>query len=75
MQAGYPEVVNSEIAEIREPKASSSAEGNTELRANASATGPAESKTPCMHRNFTCENREASWPSLVDRTGNVGRRR
>src|ERR1017187_7382323 len=75
MQAGYPEIVSSEIAEIREPTASSSAEGNTELRVNASATGPAESKTPCMHRNFTRENREAPWPSLVGRTGNAGRRR
>ena len=52
MQAGYPEVVSSEIAKIRVPTASSSAEGNTEVGANASASGPAESKTPGMHRNW-----------------------
>ena len=72
MQAGYPEVVSSEIAKIRVPTASSSAEGNTEVRANASASGPAESKTPRMHRNFTRENREAPWPSVVGRTGALG---
>src|ERR1019366_4562363 len=59
MQAGYPEVVSSEIAKIRVPTASSSVEGNTVVCANASASGPAESKTPRMHRNFTRENREA----------------
>lgn len=37
MQAGYPEIVSSEIAEIREPSASGSAEGNPEWRAIASA--------------------------------------
>src|SRR5436309_1261882 len=75
MQAGYPEVVSSEIAEIREPTASSSTEGNRGWRDIASATCPAESKTPRMHRNFTRENREAPWPSLTGRTGNAGRRR
>ena len=75
MQAGYPEVVSSEIAKIRVPTASSSAEGNTEVRVNASASGPAESKTPRMHRNFTRENREAPWQSVVGRPRTAGRRR
>ena len=79
MQAGYPEVVSSEIARIRAPAASSSAEGNTEVRVNASASGPAESKTPCMDRNWAPSGRARTGrprgPSVAGRTGNAGRRR
>src|SRR5713226_9813979 len=37
--------------------------------------GTAESKTPCMHRNFTRENRETRSPSSAARRGIGGRRR
>ena len=75
MQAGYPEVVSSEIGKIRESTGSAYPEDNTAACASASASRPAESKTPSMHRNFTCENREAPLPSVVSRTRAAGRRR
>jgi len=75
MQAGYPEVVSSEIARIRVPTASSSAEGNTEVRANASASGPAESKTPRTHRNSMRENRETQSLSAAEEQRTGGRKR
>ena len=46
----------------REPTASASTEGNRAVRANASVPCPAESKTPCTHRNSMRENRETPLP-------------
>src|SRR6266700_2845622 len=34
---------------------------------NASALRPAESKTPCTHRNSMRENRETPWPPTAER--------
>lgn len=48
MQAGYPEVVSSEIGRIRESTVSAYPEDNKVACDNASAPRPAESKTPCM---------------------------
>jgi hypothetical protein len=72
MQAGYPEVVSSEICIT----------GSLRCQANRKATGqcararvhgrPAESKTPRMHRNFTRENREAPLLSVVRETRTAG---
>jgi len=75
MQAGYPEVVSSEIGKIRESTVSAYPEDNRAACDNASAQRPAESKTPGMHRNFTRENREAPLPSVGSRTRTAGRRR
>ena len=75
MQAGYPEVVSSEIGKIRESTVSAYPEDNKAVRDNASAPHPAESKTPGMHRNFARENRETPWPSVGSRTRTAGRRR
>jgi hypothetical protein len=72
MQAGYPEVVSSEIGKIRESTVSAHPEDNNPACDNASAPGPAESKTPCMHRNFTRENRETPWLSVGVRQGPLG---
>ena len=77
MQAGYPEVVSSEIAKT------SSADGvrltgrqNRGARDNRErVVGTAESKTPRMHGNFTHENRETLWPSAAREGRNGGRRR
>ena len=76
MQAGYPEVVSSEIAQIRVPTASGQPEGNTAAREKRERdAGPAESKTPGMHGNFTRENRETPLASVARRTRTGGRRR
>lgn len=49
--------------------ASRRTEGHTAARVKRECVaGPAESKTPCMHRNFTCENREAPPSSVVGHT-------
>src|SRR6266851_8614165 len=45
------------------------------VRQRERVTGPAESKTPCMHRNFTRENRETVLPSAAARRRIGGRRR
>ena len=74
MQAGYPEVVSSEIGQIRESTVSAYPEDHKTACENASAPNPAESKTPSMHRNFTRENREAPPSSVVGRTRTAGRR-
>ena len=36
------------------------------VRQTQARRGPAESKTPSMHRNFTRENRETPWPPAVN---------
>ena len=75
MQAGQPEVVSSEIASpgCRRCQANRKA---TQRRAPTQVRrGPAESKTPGMHRNFTRENREAPWPPAVERQRAGGRKR
>ena len=51
----------------REPTVSAMPEGNRAVRANASVPCPAESKTPCTHRNSMRENREAPWLPAVAR--------
>jgi hypothetical protein len=53
--------------QIREPTVSAMPEGNRAVRANASVPCPAESKTPCTHRNSMRENREAPWLPAVAR--------
>src|SRR6267378_4335069 len=54
--------------QIRVPTASRCTEGNTAVRDKRKCiAGPAESKTPRMHRNFTRENREAPLPSVAER--------
>ena len=62
----------------REPTASARPEGNRAVRDSASAPWPAESKTPCTHRNGAPsgprENRETPWLPAVERRG-VGRRK
>ena len=75
MQAGYPEVVSSEIGKIGESTVSAHPEDNKAACDNASTPGPAESKTPGMHRNFTRENREAPPSSVGSRARTAGRRR
>ena len=75
MQAGYPEVVSSEIGPIRESTVSAHPEDNKAVYVNASALSPAESKTPGMHRNSTRENRETPLLSVVGTTRTAGRRR
>lgn len=72
MQAGYPEVVSSEIGRIRESTVSAYPEDNKVACDNASALHPAESKTPGMHRNFTRENREPPLPSVSRWRGPLG---
>ena len=77
MQAGYPEVVSSEIAKIR------GADGVRRTgrqycgvrQPREYAAGTAESKTPGMHGNFTRENRETLLPSVAARRRIGGRRR
>src|ERR1700722_16281434 len=60
--------------QTREPTASARSEGNRAVRASASAPCPAESKTPCTHRNSMRENRETPWlPAAARRR--VGRRK
>jgi len=64
--------------QTREPTASARSEGNRAVRASASAPCPAESKTPCTHRNGAPsgprENRETPWlPAAARRR--VGRRK
>ena len=75
MQAGYPEVVSSEIAnpECRRCQAYRKAilrRAKTRVR-----RGSAESKTPGMYRNFTRENRETPLLSAAARRRIGGRRR
>ena len=60
---------------IRESTVSSYPEDNMTACDNASAPRPAESETPCMHRNSTRENRETPLPSVGSRTRTAGRRR
>jgi len=50
----------------REPTVSDQPEGNRAGRASASASCPAESKTPGTHRNSMRENREAPWPPAAE---------
>jgi len=65
MQAGYPEVVSSEIAKSRAPTWSAITEGNMRVSDEREHTfSPTESETPSMHRNFTRENREAPSTSV-----------
>ena len=49
------------------PTVSRHPEGNKAVCDSASARFPAESKTPRMYRNSTCENREAQSPPVVER--------
>jgi len=60
---------------IRESTVSPYPEDNMTACDNASAPRPAESETPCMHRNSTRENRETPLPSVGSRTRTAGRRR
>ena len=61
---------------IREPTVSKQPEGQEHgVRQTQARRGPAESKTPGMHRNFTRENRETPPPSVVSMTRTAGRRR
>src|SRR5882724_7289473 len=60
-------VLSSEKAKIGEPTVSGEPEGNRAVRAIASVPCPAESQTPSTHRNSMRENREAPWPSAVER--------
>ena len=76
MQAGYPEVVSSEIVQSRGADGVRQYRKATRWRAIARVRrGPAESKTPRMHRNFTRENRETPLPSVAARRRTGGRRR
>src|ERR1700722_20585725 len=63
----------------REPTASARPEGNRAVRDSASAPWPAESKTPCTHRNGAPsgprENRETPWLPAVERRGGGRRKR
>ena len=68
MQAGYPEVVSSEIAKSGSRRCQDNRKATRRRAITRVRRGPAESKTPRMHRNFTRENREAPWPSAVSRT-------
>ena len=47
-------------------------EGNKAARARASATPPAESETPGMHRNSMRENRETPGPPAAGLGGPMG---
>jgi hypothetical protein len=51
----------------REPTVSGHTEGNRAVRVSASVPSPAESKTPCTHRNSMRENRETPWLSAAER--------
>ena len=74
MQAGYPEVVSSEIA-LSGSRRCQAIRKTITWRAPARVRyGPAESKTPRMHRNFTSENREAL-PSSAGSKRTAGRKR
>jgi hypothetical protein len=53
--------------QYREPTASASTEGNRAVRVSASVPCPAESKTPCTHRNSMRENRETPWLPVAER--------
>jgi hypothetical protein len=64
MQAGYPEVVSSEIAKIRGADGVRRT-GRQHDGARPPKRGLAESKTPSMHGNFTHENRETPLPSAA----------
>jgi hypothetical protein len=64
--------VSSEIGKIRESTVSARPEDNKAACDIASALSPAESKTPCMHRNFTRENREAPLLSAASAERTVG---
>jgi hypothetical protein len=58
MQAGYPEVVSSEIGNSGSRRCQTNRKAIERRASSASAPCPAESQTPGMHRNSTCENRE-----------------
>jgi len=75
MQAGYPEVVSSEISIQGADGVRLHGRQHGCERQRERTAGPAESKTPCMHRNFTRENREAPSLSVVSRTRTAGRKR
>src|SRR5437764_7184962 len=68
MQAGYPEVVSSEIANQGADGVMLPGRPHCGARKRERDAGPAESKTPSMHRNSMRENREAPRPSVVSRT-------
>jgi hypothetical protein len=67
MQAGYPEVVSSEIATIREPTVSGYPEGNKPLHVNASAASSLRSRRPqaCMETSRTRTERPRCCPRSI----------
>ena len=65
MQAGYPEVVSSENGNAGSRRCHPNRKA-TRRRALAQVRrDPAESKTPCMYRSSTRENRETQSPPGV----------
>ena len=75
MQAGYPEVVSSEIPIWGADGVRLTGKRDGRVRHREHMDGPAESKTPRMHRNFTCENRETPSLSVASRERTAGRKR
>jgi hypothetical protein len=77
MQAGYPEVVSSEISNPGRRRCQHIRKARRTCAASTAMhmDGPAESKTPRMHRNFTRENRETPSPSAASRERTAGRKR
>ena len=75
MQARYPEVVSSEIRQQGADGVTMHGRQHSGARYRERIAGPAESKTLSMYRNFTRENREAPWLSVVGRRRTAGRRR
>ena len=77
VQAGYPEVVSSEIAKTGVPTVSRyPARQHGSARQRECAADPTESKTPCMYLEaFTGENRETSLLSALVRGRTGGRKR
>jgi hypothetical protein len=67
MQAGYPEVVSSEIPIQGADVVRLNRRPYGRARKRECTDSPAESQTPGMHRNFTRENRET--PSLSAAVG------
>jgi hypothetical protein len=75
MQAGYPEVVSSENGQSGSRRCQPNRKTIGRRAKTRVRRGPAESKTPRMHGNFTRENREAPSSSVVARPRTGGRRR
>jgi hypothetical protein len=69
---GIPKAVSSEITQSGSRRCQVNRKAIRRCATTRVRRGPAESKTPGMHRNSTRENREAPLPSVGSRRGPLG---